>query len=211
MMMNKSLLFLLMVVAATFKIAATDRFFIEDFPVQPGDTCQVEILLENATPYTAFQTDLYLPEGITLVPNSAALTGRKAVDHTIATSQLLDGGIRLMSYSMRLNPYAGNSGALVTLAVAVSPTVKTPVVITLKNTLLTSTSGVETSVEDSFCTVFLRGDVNGDSAVSIADVTSLIDLLLAGGSQSTSADVNVDGNVSIADVTSLIDMLLARV
>ena len=52
------------------------------------------------------------------------------------------------------------------------------------------------------------GDVNGDGSVTIADVTSLIDLLLDNGSVPEVGDVNGDGFVTIADVTALIDMLL---
>ena len=56
---------------------------------------------------------------------------------------------------------------------------------------------------------FIRGDVNGDGSVSIADVTALIDLLLGSGTISNpAADCNQDGSVSIADVTALIDYLL---
>jgi formylglycine-generating enzyme required for sulfatase activity len=55
----------------------------------------------------------------------------------------------------------------------------------------------------------LRGDVNGDGNVSIADVTALIDVLLSGDGQYTVvADVNADNSVSISDVTALIDYLL---
>ena len=54
------------------------------------------------------------------------------------------------------------------------------------------------------------GDINGDGAVTIADVTALIDLLLGGETDWTVfADVNLDGDVTIADVTALIDMLLS--
>ena len=57
---------------------------------------------------------------------------------------------------------------------------------------------------------FIRGDVNGDVVVNIADVTALIDLLLGGGAISNpAADCNQDGNVNIADVTTLIDYLLS--
>lgn len=55
------------------------------------------------------------------------------------------------------------------------------------------------------------GDVNGDSSVTISDVTALIDYLLSGNPDHVileSADINQDGNVSISDVTSLIDYLL---
>ena len=39
-------------------------------------------------------------------------------------------------------------------------------------------------------------------------MTELIDILLNGSAPSAAADVNGDSNVSIADVTELIDMLL---
>ena len=52
------------------------------------------------------------------------------------------------------------------------------------------------------------GDVNGDGAISIKDVTDLVDELLAGGDSPTWMDANGDGNVSIKDITDLIDRLL---
>lgn len=55
----------------------------------------------------------------------------------------------------------------------------------------------------------LRGDVDGDSNVSIADVTHLIDLLLSGADTPTAADCDLDGSTGIADVTKLIDYLLS--
>ena len=59
-------------------------------------------------------------------------------------------------------------------------------------------------------TATLRGDVNSDGSVTIADVTALIDLLLSGNtSGNDSADCNIDGSVNIADVTALIDYLLS--
>lgn len=56
---------------------------------------------------------------------------------------------------------------------------------------------------------YMRGDVNGDGQVTIADVSALIDILLEGITPSNdNADVNLDGEVSIADVSMLIDYLL---
>ena len=55
----------------------------------------------------------------------------------------------------------------------------------------------------------IPGDINGDGNMTIADVTSLIDLLLSGGELPDGADVNGDGVVTIKDVTDLIDMLLS--
>ena len=58
----------------------------------------------------------------------------------------------------------------------------------------------------------MRGDVNGDGQLTIADVTTLIDYLLTGdptGFYEVNAYINNDSSISIADVTWLIDMLLS--
>jgi len=57
----------------------------------------------------------------------------------------------------------------------------------------------------------MRGDVNMDGTIDIADVTTLIDYLLnadATGISLANADCDKDGNVGIADTTALIDYLL---
>ena len=58
---------------------------------------------------------------------------------------------------------------------------------------------------------YLLGDVNANHAVTIADVTALIDFLLGNPParyDERAADVNGNGDVSISDVTALIDLLL---
>ena len=55
----------------------------------------------------------------------------------------------------------------------------------------------------------IRGDVDRDGNVNIADVTTLIDYLLSGDTAPATADCDKDGNVNIADVTTLIDYLLS--
>ena len=53
-----------------------------------------------------------------------------------------------------------------------------------------------------------HGDVNGDTYVTIADVSALIDILLGKGEVTAGSDVNGDTYVTIADVSALIDILL---
>jgi hypothetical protein len=55
----------------------------------------------------------------------------------------------------------------------------------------------------------LPGDYNGDGRLSIDDVTTLINLLLQGGSHQLN-DLNNDGVLNISDVTDLINHLLAH-
>lgn len=53
----------------------------------------------------------------------------------------------------------------------------------------------------------LRGDVNGDGEVTVADVNIIIDRILQGG-YSAASDVNGDEEVTIADVNVVIDIIL---
>jgi len=215
-MKNVLLMMLAMVVA--FNATAVDRFYIEDVAVNPGETLTLSIMLDNATAYTAFQTDLYLPDGLTLLQEDGDylidLTARKARDHNIASQLQTDGSIRIMSYSPRINAYSGNNGALVTIQVTAAVDFSGPATIALKNTLFTTTAGVEVALNDEECVVSVpehKGDVNGDDKVSIGDVTSLISYLLSGDAAAidiAQADVNGDGKISIGDVTELINILL---
>ena len=57
----------------------------------------------------------------------------------------------------------------------------------------------------------IKGDVDGNGKVDIADVTALIDYLLSDSASADPivADLDNDGKVSISDVTALIDKLLS--
>ena len=200
-----------MVVAATFQVAATDLVSLTDFTIQPGDTALVEILLENENEYTAFQADLYLPDGLTIDRQSVTLTGRKSSDHMLVVNDLVDGGMRFMSYSMGVQPYNGNSGALVSFKVIADENLKFPATLVLKRIRFTDATGKESLFDNASCRVSCQGDVNVDGHTSIADVTSLINYLLNSNVSTLSvylADVNGDQHVSIADVTALINLLL---
>ena len=55
----------------------------------------------------------------------------------------------------------------------------------------------------------LRGDVNGDRGVNIADVNAIINIILSGNGNNAAADVNGDGAINIADVNAIIDIILS--
>ena len=53
----------------------------------------------------------------------------------------------------------------------------------------------------------LRGDVNGDDEVNIADINAVVDVILA-GTFLQAADVSSDGEVNVADINAVIDSIL---
>ena len=92
----------------------SNSLFIEDFSIAEGETRQIAIMLNNNAAFSAFQADIYLPEGLEIV--GAELSERKA-DHTLAYAMRNNGSVRLLSYSMGLNSYSGSEGELVYLTV----------------------------------------------------------------------------------------------
>ena len=59
---------------------------------------------------------------------------------------------------------------------------------------------------------FLRGDVNGDGKVTIADVTALVNIILGKTTNYNAAvaDINGDTKITIADVTALVNIILGK-
>lgn len=216
----KRTFFLSMAIVAVLCAAATDRFYIEDFTIATGETRTVSVMLDNEIAYTAFQTDIYMPAGLTIEMEDGDyifdLTDRKSRDHMIASQPQADGAIRVISYSNRINPFNGNSGALVTFNLTADTDFTGPATIAMRNTLFTTTAGMEIPLGDETCSVTVpavgkKGDVNGDGNVNISDVTALINYLLSGDASSIqlgNADINSDGGINISDVTALINKLL---
>ncbi|MBQ0069833.1 MAG: leucine-rich repeat protein [Bacteroidales bacterium] len=54
----------------------------------------------------------------------------------------------------------------------------------------------------------VKGDINGDGVVDIADVNACIDMILGLQAATEVGDVNGDGNVDVADMNAIIDIVL---
>lgn len=54
------------------------------------------------------------------------------------------------------------------------------------------------------------GDINKDDKMTIADVTSLVNIILGTSTGEADADVNEDEKVTIADVTALVNVILGK-
>ena len=74
--------------------------------------------------------------------------------------------------------------------------------------------GLWTLVSSSVFTISdsLKGDVNLDGKVDVADIATIIDVMASGsaGDSPASADVNGDGTVDVADIATVIDIMAAN-
>ena len=77
---------------------------------------------------------------------------------------------------------------------------------------ITSTTNKYTVADITDQFAYVRGDVNRDGELSVADVTTLIDILVSGDYDDELiqiGDLNNDLELSVADVTTLIDILIS--
>ena len=198
-----------------------DRFYIEDITINGGETQMLSIQLDNAQQYTAFQMDIKLPAGLTVEHEGDDyyfdLTSRKGRDHTIESHMRPDGTIRVVAYSLGVKPISGTNGSLVTFNVIADNGFKGAATIEMKNILFTTADGEEFLMADEVCHVngtggdiIITGDVDGNGAVNIDDVTTLINHLLKQTPVDGDPDVDDSGKANIDDVTTLINMLLHK-
>lgn len=130
-----------------------NRLYIEDFTIAVGETKEVAVILDNETPFVAFQTDVYLPEGLEYVEGSAAMTSRGASGHSLSVKAFDGGRVRMVCFCSNSTPFAGKSGALLTFEVTATNAIAEMSEIELRNSLFSMADAREVPVGDSSCEV----------------------------------------------------------
>lgn len=149
----KSFLVAVMSLCSFANMTAENKFFIEDFSIEAGETKEIEICLTNDVAFSGFQADIYLPEGLTFLEEDGDyifdLSGRKHRTHTISAAKQADGSIRLLSYSTTSKEYSGNEGALVYCEIVASEDFKGTHEIVFDNVKFAQSTGVEILFEST--------------------------------------------------------------
>ena len=144
-------IFFLMAIMTVFTTVARDRLYIENFSIGQGETLTVPIQLDNDTVYCAFQTDLYLPEGLQVVMDGEDyiidLTSRKDRTHSLSCYPQPDGAIRIYVSSQSVKPFSGNSGPIATIELTAAENVSNAV-MTLRNSITVEESGQKHYLDD---------------------------------------------------------------
>ncbi len=160
--MKKLLLFIACIVVAVGAIAQ-DRFYIENFNIEPGETKTIEIQLDNVTTFSAIQADIFLPEGLTIDQEDGDyifdLTDRKARNHTVSAALVSNGAIRILIASQTSKTFSGNSGALVTFQLTASNTFTGEHQIVMNNIIASEADMTQHNLPDETCTVNPSGSV----------------------------------------------------
>ena len=140
---------LLLTAAATLAVVAANKLYIKSFSIAPGETKVVEVYMLNDAPVRAVEMLVVLPEGLTLAPDQAVLTGRQA-GHSLS-ARLTSKGYRLLAFSTDNTAFTGTDGPLMELTVTASSNFAHSGKIAMSEIIMESATG-EALVELGSCT-----------------------------------------------------------
>ena len=190
-----------------------------DYTTFHGDTLVIPVSMENVDEITAFQTDLYLPEGFELLTKNGEymveLSDRKGRDHVIMANGAPDGAIRILSYSPTLKTFKNNEGELFYLTVKVPENADGKYRLELNNTILTTADEEEVHALNAFNNIkvfaYIMGDVDASGEITVADVVQTARYILNYNPEPfifDAADINGDGKITITDVVKIAHLVL---
>ncbi len=84
---------------------------------------------------------------------------------------------------------------------------------TIKDYLTQRFVYLDTKFKELSASSTLKGDINGDGEVNVADVTTLVDYILGKNPMNcneSACDINGDKEINVSDVTSLVDIILSK-
>ena len=170
-----------------------------------GKTVEVNILMWNNVDIVNWQTNLVLPNGVTLVKAEAAEKW---------TEEVKSEGNKVFSETE--TAVGSNTGAVVAkLTLQIDATVPAgDYEVAFSGTVMTSNDG-KTITQDYNNTAKLtvepasttkEGDLTGDDEVNAADIQKLLNIIAAGGS----ADLTGDGETNAADIQKLLNIIASN-
>lgn len=163
-------------ISAELRNQPLNTLTIADFSIEVGATEQVACSLENEVTFTAFQTDIYFPEELTLVENSLCLTDRASASHTLSAKSFEGGRTRVICHSLVNADISGSNGPLLEFEVtAADDTEAVSAVISLRNTVCSTSTGREYSLPPSEARVIItrRPVILAESVAITPDVCTL--------------------------------------
>ena len=184
-----------------------------DLTAYLGVSTGMEINLENWDPFTAYQFDIVLPEGITLEKNTNGTIKytkgkRCAGSRSISVTARDNNTYRVVCISMKNEVITGNDGALLTVYIVANENMgQKTCQAEIKNVIMTTPEEKQVNFDPTTVTIttktLLLGDSNDDEFVNVTDLVATINYILGRPSDKfnkTAADISKNHVVDIFDV-----------
>ena len=195
-------------------------FHIDNMEAFYGDIIVIPVQMNNEETILAFQTDIHLPDGFTILTDEddeflITPSDRLTSNHIIMTDQLSNGCIRVICYTPRSKAINGNEGDLFYITVAIPEDAGGDYSIMLCNSLLTASDYSELSIPDAGALIhvntYIPGDVNNSHTVNVTDIVFTARYIMERNPSPfifAAADMNGDGNITVTDIMLIANLIM---
>lgn len=195
-----------------------DAIYFLPVTAKAGADVVVPIRLKNSQPAAAYQLELVLPEGLSVV--KATMSEKMGTAFSLATNDKGNGIYKMSAYNLMGKTVAAGDEAVinVTLHVAAATSADTYVAL-LQKQMYSNAAGEAIRPNNITTTVtvgeteFEKGDANGDGKINVADIVAILNYTLEKPQRDfvfAAADVNNDGDVDVADLVMLADKIFGK-
>ncbi len=193
-------------------VSATNGFVVADIEVMYGNEIVIPVAMTNDQTILAFQTDIFLPEGFSIVidENHEYLitpSSRLTDDHILMANEN-DGVVSVVCYTPEGRSIGGNSGDdLFYITVQVPEDASGDYAIYLRTSRLTTGDSTELRIPDTGAVLkvmsYIPGDANDSRTVTVTDIVVAAQYVLQMNPEPfifEAADMNGDGEVTVTDI-----------
>ena len=183
-----------------------------------GASERVSVEMTNEQAITAFQCDIYLPDGISIATIDGEydinLSSRAKSSHSLSCVEQSDGSIRLLCYSMSLATFSGNEGELFDINFNISKEIEGNYQVLINNVVLTDKAQNEyksSTTIDFNVKAYVPADVNNDGSINVTDVVATASYILGLDTKKfifEAADMNKDGVINVTDIVGIASIIL---
>ena len=183
-----------------------------------GASERVSVEMINEQAITAFQCEIYLPDGISVATIDGEydinLSSRAKSSHSLSCVEQSDGSIRLLCYSMSLATFSGNEGELFDINFNISKEIEGNYQVLINNVVLTDKAQNEyksSTTIDFNVKAYVPADVNNDGSINVTDVVATASYILGLDTKKfifEAADMNKDGVINVTDIVGIASIIL---